>query len=58
MNSTDYIKQAKTTESINFDDISKRLNNPKMIRILHSAMGASTEAGELLDAVKKHIYYL
>lgn len=25
--------------------------------LLHAAMGISTEAGELLDAVKKHLFY-
>jgi hypothetical protein len=28
------------------------------LNLLHCAIGASTEAGELLDAFKKHIYYL
>lgn len=27
------------------------------IRLLHGAIGLSTEAGELLDQVKKHIFY-
>jgi NTP pyrophosphatase (non-canonical NTP hydrolase) len=27
------------------------------LNLLHCAIGASTEAGELLDAFKKHIYY-
>ena len=53
----DYIKNAIKTESQNFDEISKRLSSKKMIRTLHTAMGVSTEAGELLDAIKKHVYY-
>ena len=57
MNSKEYIEQAKRTESVNFSDIAKRLNTPKMMRLLHGAMGVSTEAGELLDAIKKHVYY-
>ena len=28
-----------------------------MIRILHGAIGTATESGELLDAIKKHLYY-
>ncbi|MCB0357936.1 MAG: nucleoside triphosphate pyrophosphohydrolase family protein, partial [Bdellovibrionales bacterium] len=27
------------------------------IRLLHGAIGLATEAGEFLDALKKHIYY-
>jgi NTP pyrophosphatase (non-canonical NTP hydrolase) len=28
-----------------------------MPRLLHAAMGCATEAGELVDAVKKHVFY-
>lgn len=49
MTSDEYIQNAIRTESHNF-----QLQNP---RILHGAMGCCTEAGELLDAVKKHIFY-
>ena len=48
---------AKKTESVNYENIANRLQSKSMIRILHSALGLSTEAGEILDAVKKHVYY-
>ena len=32
-------------------------SNDKTLDLLHCAIGASTETGELLDAFKKHIYY-
>ena len=57
MNSKEYIENAKKTESVNYTEIAKRLTTPRMIRCLHSAMGLSTELGELLDAIKKHVYY-
>tara|TARA_Y100000991_G_scaffold214840_1_gene203559 strand:+ start:1164 stop:1544 length:381 start_codon:yes stop_codon:yes gene_type:complete len=57
MDSKVYINQAKQTESKNFDEVNQRVSNEKMLRILHAGMGVSTEAGELLDALKKHIYY-
>ncbi len=57
MDSRTYIEQAKVTESADFQPIMERLQQPELIRILHAAMGVSTEAGELLDAVKKHVYY-
>jgi NTP pyrophosphatase (non-canonical NTP hydrolase) len=52
-----YRDEALKTESINFYEIIKRLKEPRMLRILHTAMGICTEAGELLDAVKRHIFY-
>jgi len=57
MNSSTYIENAKKTESVNYETIAGRLQDKSMIRILHSALGLSTEAGELLDAIKKHVYY-
>ena len=35
----------------------ERLQDSKIIDLLHGAIGISTEAGELLDVLKKHIYY-
>lgn len=57
MDSRTYIEQAKVTESTDFLPIIERLQQPELVRILHAAMGVSTEAAELLDAVKKHVYY-
>lgn len=57
MDSKTYIELAKTTESTDFAPIRDRLCQERMMRILHSTMGVATEAGELLDAVKKHVYY-
>lgn len=31
--------------------------NPQSIRLLHSTIGIATEAGELLDQIKKHLFY-
>jgi NTP pyrophosphatase (non-canonical NTP hydrolase) len=52
-----YIQDAVKTESIDFSSIYKRVMREEVIRILHASMGLSTEAGELLDAMKKHIFY-
>jgi NTP pyrophosphatase (non-canonical NTP hydrolase) len=57
MDSRAYIEQAKVTESQDFAPILDRLKEPELLRMLHAAMGISTEAGELLDAIKKHVYY-
>jgi NTP pyrophosphatase (non-canonical NTP hydrolase) len=34
-----------------------RLDDTQVIRLLHGAMGLCTEAGELQDQLKKHIFY-
>lgn len=53
----DYIKQAKTTESLNFDKIYERVELVNTLRLLHAGMGLATEAGEFVDMLKKHIFY-
>jgi NTP pyrophosphatase (non-canonical NTP hydrolase) len=56
MNPTEYIENAIVTESRDFDSIRPRLTD-RNIRLLHAAIGVSTEAGELLDSLKKAIFY-
>ncbi len=45
------------TESQDFEAVASRVGTRSMLRILHATMGVSTEAGELLDAVKKTLFY-
>jgi len=52
----DYIAKANRTASSPENAI-PQLVVPSTIDLLHSAMGLSTEAGELLDMLKKHIFY-
>jgi len=49
MNSIEYMKNVKRSESPNFKMISKRL--------IHGAIGICTEAGELTDVLKKALFY-
>jgi len=49
MTPEEYQRQAMKTES--------KAEFTRMERLLHASMGLSTEAGEILDAMKKHIYY-
>lgn len=49
-------KDVLRSESIDFDEIESRIDK-KMIRMLHAAMGIATEAGELVDCLKKTIFY-
>lgn len=48
----DYIKNVKKTESAIFSMVDNRIR-----RLLHGAMGCSTESGELLDTIKKYLFY-
>lgn len=57
MNDVDYIKEALKTESLDLEKIRERLSDEKCIRGLHAALGLSTEAAELADVFKKHIFY-
>ena len=57
MDSKTYIEQAKITESNDFTPIKERLQSTSTVRMLHATMGVSTEAGELVDALKKHVFY-
>lgn len=52
-----YIEDAKRTEpDSNRYDVAAGAAGAK-IRMLHASMGISTEAGELLDALKKYFFY-
>jgi NTP pyrophosphatase (non-canonical NTP hydrolase) len=51
-----YQKKALRTEP-SYEAPQSRLNNPSTTRLVHAAMGLQTEAGELTDALKRHIFY-
>lgn len=57
MDSKQYIADAVRTESRDFATIGSRMQCEENIRLLHSAMGLVTEAGEIQDALKKHLFY-
>ena len=53
----EYTRGVLVTENTDYIGISERLHHTDTIRLLHAAMGLATESGELLDALKKHIFY-
>lgn len=65
MDNQNYLKWAVTKDRTDkqYCELSIRLDMDKSIgamaklRVLHAAMGISGEAGELMDAIKKHILY-
>lgn len=52
-----YIKGVLSTENKDFAGVTSRLSTESSIRLLHGAVGIASESGELMDAVKKHIFY-
>lgn len=55
IDSKNYVENVVRTDCVYDEQLITRLVNS--VRILHSAMGLCTEAGEFLDMLKKHIYY-
>lgn len=56
MDDETYLEGVLKTESIDFDAIKGRMNK-RTIRLLHAALGLASEAGEFVDAIKKHLFY-
>src|ERR1044072_8062077 len=59
MQTKDYVNDALRTEldAEQFSKSAQLLNDPNIVRLLHAAMGMTTEVGELMDALKRHIFY-
>lgn len=55
----DYLKEAMkgSMSKGGYDKIVNRFRSQKLIKMLHSAMGITTEAGELMDQLKRHTIY-
>jgi len=50
----EYMREVVKTESNRFDEIGARMSRVKYIRLLHAAMGISTELTELFEALDKN----
>lgn len=57
MNPSEYTAAVLVTESDDFAAIRNRLSSDQAIRLMHSIMGVSNEAGELMEILKKGIFY-
>ena len=55
MNLADFKVKCLRTEAD--DHVMQGLRAAQSIRLLHGAIGLATESGELLDQVKKHVFY-
>ena len=57
MTPSEYIKNVMVTESVDLQFILARLQDVRVVRLLHAMIGMCTETGEIQDALKKHIFY-
>lgn len=53
----EYSHRAIALESNNWNAVLSRVNNIKILRLLHACAGINTESGELTDILKKHLFY-
>lgn len=51
-----YIESAKVTETKDYNIVKERITESTM-RLLHGAIGLSTEVGEFLSPIKAHVFY-
>lgn len=51
-----YIEESQCTDLPDVTPAWRRITQPTT-QLLHGAIGLATESGEILDALKKHIYY-
>jgi NTP pyrophosphatase (non-canonical NTP hydrolase) len=52
-----YVENVLRTESSDWAAIERRLGDKRAVRLLHAAMGMTTESGEFVDALKKYVFY-
>ena len=57
MDLNQYSVQAIKTATHDYPAIRERVSPDKMLQVLHGSIGLSTEANEILDAVKAHVFY-
>jgi NTP pyrophosphatase (non-canonical NTP hydrolase) len=57
MDSDTYQRLSARTDHPNYALIRERLQPERTLMILHALMGVVTEAGEMMDALKKHLIY-
>ena len=53
----DYIYLCTVSESNPMEALQRINQDPRLIRLLHGAMGAATESGELVDSIKRNLFY-
>lgn len=54
---TSYVEKAMRTDGTYEGAIVDRITDKTFMRLLHCAMGLTTEVGELMDILKRHLFY-
>jgi NTP pyrophosphatase (non-canonical NTP hydrolase) len=57
MNSAEYVAKSARTDLDDYGKMAERCQDETTLKIIHAVMGMVTEAGELMDAVKRHLIY-
>jgi NTP pyrophosphatase (non-canonical NTP hydrolase) len=57
MNNAEYVAKSARTDLDDYSKMAERCQDETTLKILHAVMGMVTEAGELMDAVKRHLIY-
>ena len=57
LNPTEYMRAVLITESKDYSAIRGRMYEDSAIRMLHSILGIANESGELMEVIKKEIFY-
>lgn len=57
MKSAEYVEKSARTDLDDYRKMAERCQDETTLKILHAVMGMVTEAGELMDAVKRHLIY-
>lgn len=57
MTPKEYQGLAERTETKDFANIIFRIDDNQLIRLIHASQGLTTEAGEFVDALKRHFFY-
>jgi NTP pyrophosphatase (non-canonical NTP hydrolase) len=52
-----YVEKSARTDLDDYQKMAERCQDHTTLKILHAVMGMVTEAGELMDAVKRHLIY-
>lgn len=52
-----FMEASLFVERVDHQTVSERMQNPRMVRLLHGSVGMCTEAAEFQDALKKHLFY-
>lgn len=57
MNNQQYSEAARQTDTRDYQGVANRVIEAHTLMILHALMGITTECGELMDQLKKHLIY-